>query len=118
MIEHECAILEGFSLAVAVTIGSGQINPLFGITGVEKKAYFHENMWETVKALWNGGNDPVVSVIDWPEFMSTLFFFWLLWQCSNSKALNGGGRKPRPWLMFLGLLGVAIGLAFRCAYNL
>ena len=113
LIEHEHAILEGFSLAVAATIASGQINPVLGIHGVERKAYFHENLLVTLDTLWNDGDRPIYGSIDWPEFVCALLFTYILWACSTSKRLNGGGRAPRPWLFFMGVAGVLIGLALR-----
>src|SRR5690625_2865479 len=41
----------GFTAGIAVIIFSGQIQNFFGLTGIEKREYFHENMLQIIKNL-------------------------------------------------------------------
>ncbi|WP_424237553.1 SulP family inorganic anion transporter [Bhargavaea ginsengi] len=45
------AVTIGFTAGIAVTIFTGQIGNFFGLEGVERKEFFHENMWELLRNI-------------------------------------------------------------------
>jgi len=89
---------------VAGTIGLGQINNALGITGVEKQAYFHENLYMSATNL---------HLFDVYEFVAFFAFCATLYYLSTNDYLNGGGRRPKPWLFIIAGVGIVFGVLFR-----
>jgi MFS superfamily sulfate permease-like transporter len=52
-IDEQVAVLEGFSLAVAIVIGGGQLNNALGLRGLTRYPEFYNNVGETFKNIGN-----------------------------------------------------------------
>jgi len=99
------SVLEGFSMAVGLTIGLSQLNYALGLDPVElkmeKHPEFYMNVWESLK---NSGN---LNPLEFVPFLTLFLTLMLL-----SKYLPG-----RPWIVLIAIAGVIYGAVTAKWYN-
>lgn len=91
------SVLEGFSLAVGLTIGLSQLNFALGldmtVLGMEKHPELYMNVWETMKYSEN---------LQMVEFAPFFIFFATLMYLSKY-------HPGKPWIVLIALIGVLYG---------
>ena len=93
------SVLEGFSFAVALTIGLSQLNFALGLDKEKLKMATHPELYMNVyESLTNATS------LQWTEFAPFLLLFTTLMLLS--KYLPG-----RPWIILIAIVGVAYGAA-------
>jgi len=97
-IERQEAVLEGFSVAIAIVIGLGQINNAVGLFDLKKHPSLFGNVSETFANMGNAEK------CDWVPF---LFFFLSLIILSNMKPAPGSTKKP--WIIATAIIGTIYG---------
>ena len=97
-LERQGAVLEGFTIAVAIVIGFAQLNFILGLVGLKKHPQFHNNLLETFK---NAGDAKAT------EWICFLCFFLPLVILSQRKPKPG--QKRPPWIIFAAIIGVIFG---------
>lgn len=113
-VEAQAAVLEGFSIGVAIVIGGGQLNNALGLTKLkcsgpdqtdclEKHPEFYNQMIETFKFI---GHTDMLDFLPFLVMFSTLFFLNML---NPGVDENGNPKAKKPWLVMIGAIGIVYG---------
>ena len=87
------AVLDGFSMSIAITILVGQLNFLFGIEGLKKSKYVVVNFMNTMTSL---------DKINFTEFAPFLVLFISLFFLLKK-------APSKPWIVVIAIVGMCYG---------
>jgi SulP family sulfate permease len=103
-VENQVAVLEGFSLGVAVVIAGGQLNNALGLRGLPRHPEFYNNVGETFKHI----GDSLYA-----DYASFAIFFVILF-CLNlippQKDATGRPKPKTPWIVVIAAVGLIYGV--------
>jgi len=74
-VNEQEAVLEGFSLAVAIVIGGGQLNNAFGLKGLTRYPEFYNNIAETFIHI---GDLKLIDLLPFIVMFLALFFLGMI----------------------------------------
>jgi MFS superfamily sulfate permease-like transporter len=107
-IDNQVAVLEGFSLSIAIVIGLGQLPNALGLYGLTRHKEFYSNVGETFANI----GDSQAS-----DYLCFLFFFialFLLNMIPQKRMINEDGtpgmlKAKLPWLVVIAIVGIIYG---------
>jgi MFS superfamily sulfate permease-like transporter len=107
-IDNQVAVLEGFSLSIAIVIGLGQLPNALGLYGLTRHKEFYMNVYETFANIGDS------KAADYLVFLIAFFALFFLNMIPQKRVINEDGsqgvlKAKMPWLVVIAFIGIIYG---------